>query len=509
MTRPDVTRPDVTRADAKTPGARSSLVLDRRRAGVLLHLTSLPGRERGTLGAAAKRWIDLIADAGFTVWQMLPVGPPGEDGSPYFSRSVHAGHVGLIDLDDLAARGWVAPDAAPHAGETTAGLRQRKLLEALIGFENRADAACKSSFAAFLETHRDWLAEDALFLALRAEHQGAPWWEWQARLRDREPAALAQARDRHHAVIEQFVFEQFLFHVQWQDLRAHARARGVRLFGDIPIYVAHDSVEVWAHRENFRLDAQGLPVAAAGVPPDYFSADGQMWGNPLYDWAHMRRSGFAWWDARIRTQLERFDLLRIDHFRGLESYWEIPSQARTAREGSWRPAEGAALLAHLQETLRPLPLVAEDLGVITPEVAALRDRFALPGMRILQFAFDGSADNPYLPHNHVPNSIVYTGTHDNDTTAGWYSALEPQARRHVDEYFAGGQQPQALIRAALGSVARLAVVPLQDLIGLGSEARMNTPATTNGNWHWTFDWPQLGDDFVARWRQLNALYGRT
>lgn len=468
------------------------------------------------LGAAARRWIDLLADAGFTVWQTLPVGPPGEDGSPYFSRSVHAGDVGLIDLDDLEARGWItdphhaiAPGHAAHAGESAGGLRQRKLLEALIGFENRADAAQQESFGAFLETHRAWLSEDSLFLALRAEHQGAPWWQWQPPLRDRQPAALAQARERHRAVIEQFVFEQFLFHLQWQALRAYARTRGVRLFGDMPIYVAHDSVEVWAHRENFRLDAQGRPVASAGVPPDYFSVDGQMWGNPLYDWAHMRATRFAWWDARIRTQLERFDLLRIDHFRGLESYWEVPSQARTAREGCWRPAEGAALLEHLREALQALPLVAEDLGVITPEVAALRDRFSLPGMRILQFAFDGSADNPYLPHNHVANSIVYTGTHDNDTTAGWYGALDPAARRHVDDYFArAGAQPETLIRAALGSVARLAVIPLQDLLGLGREARMNTPATTSGNWRWAFDWPQLGSDFVARWRHLNTLYGR-
>ena len=484
--------------------------LDRRRAGVLLHLTSLPDpQRRGVLGAAARRWLDLIADAGFTVWQTLPVGPPGDDGSPYFSRSVHAGHVGLVDLEDLQSRGWTRAEQRAQADESAANLRKRKLLEALIGFENSAGAAEKAAFADFLGAHRAWLGEDALFLALKAQHQGAPWWEWQPRFRDRDPQALAQARERHHAAIEQFVFEQFLFHLQWQALRGHARARGIKLFGDMPIYVAHDSVEVWAHRENFLLDAQGLPSATAGVPPDYFSADGQMWGNPLYDWPRMRDDGFSWWDARTRTQLERFDLLRIDHFRGLESYWEVPAQARTAREGRWRPAQGAALLEHLHEMLHPLPLVAEDLGVITAEVAALRDRFSLPGMRILQFAFDGSPENPYLPHNHVANSIVYTGTHDNDTTLGWYRSLETQARERVDDYLGTGRaQPEAAIRAALGSVARLAIVPMQDLLGLGREARMNTPATTSGNWSWQFDWPQLPPDFVARWRHLNALYGR-
>lgn len=485
-------------------------LLDRRRAGVLLHLTSLPDAERrGVLGDAARRWIDLLADAGFTVWQMLPVGPPGEDGSPYFSRSVHAGHVGLVDLDDLQSRGWIGAEHRPHAGESPDNLRKRKLLEALIGFENGASDVERAAYGEFVDAHRGWLNDDALFLALRAEHQGAPWWEWQPQFRDRDAEALAQARERHRAAIEQFVFEQFLFHAQWQVLHAHARTRGVRLFGDIPIYVAHDSVEVWAHRENFLLDARGLPLASAGVPPDYFAADGQMWGNPLYDWPRMRRSGFAWWDARMRTQLERFDLLRIDHFRALESYWQIPAGARTAREGHWRPAEGLALLEHLHASFHPLPLVAEDLGVITAEVAALRDRFALPGMRILQFAFDGTAENPYLPHNHVANCIVYTGTHDNDTTPGWYAALDADARRQVGEYFGPGPvQPETLVRAALASVARLAVVPLQDLLALGSEARMNTPATLTGNWGWRFAWQQIPQDFVVRWQQMNRRFGR-
>lgn len=487
------------------------ITLDRRRAGVLLHLTSLPHADvRGALGVAARRCLDLLADCGFSVWQMLPVGPAGEGGSPYFSRSVHAGSTQLIDLGDLEARGWIRPDAQLHAGETASGIRRRKLLEALIGFENSASPGDRTEYAAFIEDHRDWLLDDALFMALKAEHQGLPWWQWREDLRDRHVPALAAAGERHRAAIEQFVFEQFLFHLQWHALRREARERGVQLFGDIPIYVAHDSVEVWAHRENFLLRPDGSPRAVAGVPPDYFSQDGQLWGNPLYDWPRMRADGFSWWVARMRTQLERFDLLRIDHFRGLESYWEVPAGARTARDGHWRPALGAELLERLAAVFGKLPIVAEDLGVITPEVLALRDRFGLPGMRILQFAFDGSAGNSYLPHNHVPNSIVYTGTHDNNTTVGWHEALGPDARRQIAEYFGTHEppMPETLVRAVLASVARLAVIPMQDLLGLGAAARMNTPGTIHGNWGWRFDWQQVPQDFVARWRRFNALYGR-
>jgi 4-alpha-glucanotransferase len=282
------------------------------------------------------------------------------------------------------------------------------------------------------------------------------------------------------------------------------------LFGDIPIYVAHDSVEAWAHRANFLLDAHGQPLAVAGVPPDYFSAEGQLWGNPLYDWRAMQLDGFSWWMTRLATQLERFDLVRIDHFRGLESYWEIPAGASSARTGTWQPAAGAALLERMRERFARLPLVAEDLGVITPAVEQLRRRFDLPGMRILQFGFDGSAANPYLPHNHQPRSVVYTGTHDNDTTLGWFSGLDANARRHVLRYL--GCRPedvlQSMIRAALASVAELAILPMQDLLGLGREARMNTPGTTSGNWRWCFEWDQLPADFTARWGDINRLFGR-
>lgn len=484
---------------------------ERRSAGVLLHLTSIPGaRVRGALGENARRCLDLLADAGFTVWQTLPVGPIDDSGSPYFSRSVHAGDVALIDLEGLAVEGLVRKEA-PHASEPPAHFRKRKLLEALIGFENRAEDRARANYTAFVDAHRPWLLDDGLFLALKAEHQGRPWWEWHSDLRDREPAAIEKAHERHRAAVEQFVFEQFLFHRQWHAIRSRAHERGIRLFGDIPIYVAHDSVEVWAHRENFQLDAVGQPLTVAGVPPDYFSIDGQLWGNPLYDWGRMQRDGFAWWVARIRTQLERFDLVRIDHFRGLESFWEIPAGAATARSGHWRPAAGDALLKRLRDIFGRLPLVAEDLGVITPDVERLRRKFDLPGMRILQFAFGDSAANPYLPHNHERRSVVYTGTHDNDTTLGWYRTLDAKLQARVNEYLGCRSEDavQAMIRAALASVAQLAVVPLQDLLGLGSEARMNTPGTTQGNWRWSFEWEQIPADFAARWRHMNELYGRT
>lgn len=481
-----------------------------RRAGVLLHLTSLPAAEHhGALGASARRFLDLIAESGFTVWQMLPVGPADEERSPYFSRSVHAGDPALIDLDELTAAGWIAP-GTPHPAEPTAHLRKRRLLEALIGFENRADARARADYERFVELNRGWLLDDGLFLAVKAEHQGLPWWQWRPELRDRESTALAAAHQRHRAAVEHFVFEQYLFHRQWRALKAHAMQRGIALFGDIPIYVAHDSVETWAHRGNFRLDAQGLPMAVAGVPPDYFSAEGQLWGNPLYDWRAMQRDGFSWWMIRLAAQLERFDLVRIDHFRGLESYWEVPAGAATARAGAWQPAAGAALLERMREHFVRLPFVAEDLGVITPAVEQLRRRFDLPGMRILQFAFDGSPANPYLPHNHQARTVVYTGTHDNDTTLGWFRSLDANTRGQVLDYLGCRVEDvlPSMIRAALGSVAELAIVPLQDLLGLGTEARMNTPGTTSGNWRWSFEWQQIPVDFAARWCHMNRLFAR-
>ena len=442
-------------------------IFDRRRAGVLLHLSSLDA----ALGRGGRAFIDWLCDAGFSVWQVLPLGPTGTAGSPYWVRSDFAGNPAFIDDAEL-------PNAQDDA------------------------------YAAFLQAARFWLEDYSCFEVLSALHAGAPWWQWPPAYRDRDPAALEQLRAERAQELSRIKFEQFAFAAQWQALRSYARARGVRLLGDVPFYVAPDSAEVWTHRAQFQLDSAGMPRAVAGVPPDYFSELGQLWGNPLYDWARMRADGFEFWRARVRCQLERVDVLRIDHFRALAAHWAVPAGAPDARGGVWRRTPGRALLKALQQDLSVLPLVAEDLGLITPDVEALRRRFRLPGMRVLQFGFDGDPENPHLPHMHRHNSVVYTGTHDNDTTVGWFATLEPQAQRRVAAYLGSDSMPQALIRAACASVAQLAVVPMQDLLGLGSAARFNTPGTMQGNWSWKLEAAALNHDSAQHYAGLNRLYAR-
>lgn len=479
-----------------------SMALERRRAGVLLHPTSLPGPgPYGTLGAEARRFVDFLAAAGFSVWQTLPVGPVDASLSPYQLKSVHAGTPALIDAEDLRQSGWLA--------EAASGAPLRQL--AYQTFRAQAGAADLAAFDRFVQAERFWLLPYSLYGHFRARFGERPWWEWPQAFRERTPAtltaALAEARDELRAI----AFEQYLFDRQWQSLRDYAAGRGVLLFGDLPFYVDLDSVEVWWHRKLFRLGADGRPDAVAGVPPDYFNADGQLWGNPLYDWDALRADGFRWWIERVRGQLRRFDLLRIDHFRALESCWEIPAAAPTAREGHWQPVPGAQLLAAVSAELGELPLVAEDLGVITQPVRDLRDEFLLPGMLVLQFAFDGSVANPYLPANHGEHAVVYTGTHDNDTTMGWYTSLDAATRSRVDAVLAStpGDMPAALIRAAYASPARLAILPMQDLLGLGTEARMNVPGTARGNWRWRFRWEDLDGDLGERCRRLAVMSGRS
>jgi 4-alpha-glucanotransferase len=478
--------------------------IDRRRAGVLLHPTSLPGvGPRGTLGIEARRFVDFLVEAGFGAWQTLPLGPVDQSLSPYQVKSARAGDPQLVDVADLALQGWLPPaalDAAPA----------ERLQAAYRHFRDHAGAPERAAFDHFVQENRGWLLPYALFEHHRRSFGLKPWWEWPVPIRDREPATLtatlASARDSLRGV----AFEQYLFERQWQRLRDYANSRGVLLFGDLPFYVDLDSVEAWWHRKLFRVGADGRPAAVAGVPPDYFNADGQLWGNPLYDWEALRAERFRWWIERVRGQLHLFDLLRVDHFRALESYWEVPASASTARDGRWQPAPGAELLGTLERELGDVPLVAEDLGIITPAVRALRDEFGLPGMLVLQFAFDGSPQNPYLPANHVQNAVVYTGTHDNDTTLGWYDGLDAGTRARVDAALAStpGDMPGALIRAAFASPAQLAVVPLQDLLGLGSAARMNTPGTPSGNWRWRFAWEQLDAELPQRCRRLAVMSGR-
>jgi 4-alpha-glucanotransferase len=444
-------------------------VFDRRRAAVLLPLSALDA----PLGRGGRAFVDWLASAGFSVWQMLPVGPAGPDGSPFWTSADRAGDPALLDTAEL-------PDpAAPRAAE-------------------------------FLEASAPWLADYALFEALARSQAGAPFWSWPEDLREREPRALEGARSRLAAEIVRLEGEQYAFYLQWCRLRDYAHARGVRLFGDLPFYVAPSSLETWTHRKLFKLDARGAPAVVSGVPPDYFTHLGQLWGNPVYDWSAARSDGFAWWRARLQAQLARFDVLRLDHFRALVAHWAVPAGAADARGGAWLETPGEALLQRLREELGELPLVAEDLGVITPEVVALRKAFALPGMRVLQFAFDGNPHNPHLPYLHEPDNLAYTGTHDNDTALGWYRRLDPDTRSRVDLFLRADvdAMPEALIRAALGSVARLAVVPAQDLLALGTEARLNTPGTTAGNWSWKLPPGALDAQLAQRYARLNGCFGR-
>lgn len=477
-------------------------LLKDRRAGVLLHPTSLPNAGApGGLGAEAFHFIDFVKKCGFRVWQTLPLGPTHSDHSPYQCMSVHAGNTDLISPVDLVSRGWL--DATAAAGTD-------RLVQARHGFEDRAEAHEKQDLTDFKQQHAAWLDDYALYQTIRQAQDGRSWFDWPKPLRDRHHAELSRIRRSHADAIEQVCFEQYVFFLQWQAIRDYAHQQGIALFGDLPIYVAADSADIWAGRELFSTDPAGKLDIVAGVPPDYFSASGQRWGNPLYRWDRIQADGFRWWLDRFRTQLLLFDIIRLDHFRGFEKYWEVPSQEETAINGRWVEAPGDALFSRLRETFGDLPLVAEDLGTITPEVDAMRRRFDLPGMKILQFAFDDGPENPYLPHNHVAVSVVYTGTHDNDTTLGWYLGRDEHGRRAVNEYLGNPSEdmPWPLVRAALASVARLAILPMQDILGLGCGHRMNLPGTTKNNWNWQFDWSQVAPDLAPRLQQMIHIYGR-
>ncbi|MFP4561039.1 MAG: 4-alpha-glucanotransferase [Thiohalorhabdus sp.] len=490
-------------ASLSGPGAR-------RRSGVLLHPTSLPGGAgNGDLGTEAYRFVDFLAEAGFSLWQTLPLGPTHEDGSPYQCLSAHAGNPLLVALEPLRDLGWLEEVPEPPAGADPSAYRWEALQRAHAGYEEGAQAEEREALAAFCREQAHWLEDFALFMALRAD-SARPWWEWPRPLREREEAALVKVRRERAGEIAFHRFVQWRFFEQWRSLKGYANGRGIALFGDLPIFVAHDSAEVWAHREYFDLDAEGRTATVAGVPPDYFSETGQYWGNPHYRWDRLAADGYGWWIERMRTQLELFDWVRVDHFRGFSAFWEIP-EGQAATEGRWVAGPGEALFRALQKALGDLPLVAEDLGVITEEVEALRTDFALPGMKILQFAFGGGADNPYLPHHHRPDFVVYTGTHDNNTTLGWWEEDIPEeVREEVREYLGhpGEPVPWPLTRAALASVARTAVLPMQDLLALDGRHRMNRPATVEGNWQWRFRWDWLPAGLADRLRDLNALYDR-
>ncbi len=492
----------------------------RRSSGILLHPTSLPGPYGiGDLGPTAFAWVDSLARAGQKWWQVLPVGPTGFADSPYQSPSAFAGNPNLLSPEWLVANHLATPEEAA-AGELPGGdidfplvipHKQRLVAVAWERFRAGDAGRFRTAFESFRTTHGWWLEEFALFAAVKQHFAGKPWWEWPAEVADREPSALRRIAADLADAIDAQRFAQFLFYRQWAELREHAAKLGVRLIGDLPLYVAHDSADVWANRSLFGIGPDRRPAAVAGVPPDYFSPTGQLWGNPIYDWDALRKTGFAWWIDRFRATMGLVDVVRFDHFRGVEAYWSVPAGDRTAENGQWVPGPAAELLEVLRSVTGALPIIAEDLGVITPDVDALRAAFALPGMRVLQFAFGGAVEDRFRPYRYDPNVVVYTGTHDNDTTRGWFEKLTAVERVDFERYApeAASDPVRALIRLAWSSVADVAVVPFQDVLDLGSEARLNAPGTTSGNWRWRMSESALADVGWVQWlRELGETYGR-
>jgi 4-alpha-glucanotransferase len=507
----------------------------RRSSGTLLHVSSLPSPYGlGDLGPAAYRFADFLERAGQSWWQMLPIGPLGASNSPYDSPSSHAGNPLFISLEGLAEHGYLdADDLALNRQlaqtrrtryDGSARFRWPRLRKAFERFRSRASAEERTRYEEYVHEHRDWLEDYALFSALRAESSAAvaargadlpAWSSWSPELRNHQTPALQRARDELAIEVDFHRFMQFEFDRQWQNLRRYASERRVRLLGDLPMFVAYEGSDVWARPELFFLDDEGQRTVVAGVPPDYFSQTGQRWGNPLYHWERHAESNYAWFTSRIAHTLQRFDAVRLDHFIGFHRYWEIPAAEAGATVGRFVSAPGAALLERLQTAFGGSPFLAEDLGLVTPEVRALCERFGLPGMRVLQFAFGEGAEQ-YLPHRYTQNCAVYTGTHDNDTAIGWFEGLSAspsgqRERRRVLDYLgsSGRQLHWDLIRIASMSVADLALFPLQDLLGLGSRARMNVPGTAHGNWTWRLSEADLTPDVAERMAKFSALYGRT
>jgi 4-alpha-glucanotransferase len=489
-----------------------------RRSGLLLHPTSLPSPGGiGTLGQAAHDLLRFLHDSYQRAWQLLPLGPASGGNSPYSATSAFAGNPLLLDLPWIASKGWLdhlgalPPDSERVDYDAVAAHKLPLLRQAFDLFQARASQQDRDDLAAFCAREAAWLDDFALFSALSDAHQRACWTDWPRPLRLRDPDALAQARDQHARALAQTRFEQYLFDRQWSELRARARELHIELIGDIPIFVSLDCADVWVNRHLFLLDDDGQPTAVAGVPPDYFSATGQRWGNPLYDWPALQAQGYRWWIDRFAAALKLFDTVRVDHFRGFAAYWEIPADAPTAMEGRWVPGPGRALFDAVRAALGNLPLIAEDLGDITPDVEQLRDELGLPGMKILQFGFGNLPTDPHLPHNHPQNAAVYTGTHDNNTAVGWYWSTTQEARDHLWRYarLDGEDLAARLVTMAWASPADLAVTPAQDLLGLGPEARMNLPGEPDGNWSWRMRPHALTAHHAQRLRDLTFLYGRT
>jgi 4-alpha-glucanotransferase len=502
-----------------------------RSSGILLHPTSLPGRFGiGDLGDDAYRFVDFLKASGQSRWQVLPLGPTGYGDSPYQCFSAFAGNTLLISPERLVGEGLLTQDDLARVPDFSdekvefgkvIEFKNALLQQVFERFRQTADKSLRDYFEHFSQQASSWLDDYALYRALKDAQQGKAWNDWEPELARREASALARAREHLREQIDAQKFYQFLFFRQWAALKAYCHEHGVKLVGDIPIFVARDSADVWMNPDQFKLDEAGNPSVVAGVPPDYFSATGQLWGNPIYNWERMLADGFRWWIARVRATLDIFDIVRIDHFRGFAASWEIPGKDQTAERGAWVNVPGRELFTAIKNALGDLPIIAEDLGVITPDVESLRDDFGLPGMRILQFAFGGDAKNTDLPHNYIKNCVVYTGTHDNDTTVGWFTSAAGEGstrdheqvereRRFCLEYLnSGGEEIHwDFIRALLASVADTAIIPLQDVLGLGTQARMNLPNSTSGNWAWRFNAGMLTDEIAGRLKKLTQIYGR-
>ena len=489
-----------------------------------MHVTSLPGEYGiGDLGPEAFRFVDLLADAKQRYWQVLPLGPTGYGDSPYQSFSAFAGNTliisperllddGLLTEADLAERPEFSGDQVDFGG--VYDWKNEILPKAFANFQRNAPAELRDEFGTFCRSKAEWLDGYALYRSVKAMHEQRPWYEWPDSLKLRDAGALAVAADRLSQEIEAQKFYQFLFFRQWSALKSYANGLGIHIIGDIPIFVALDSADVWRHQDQFKLNADGSARVVAGVPPDYFSKTGQLWGNPIYDWEKMLEDGFAWWISRVRATLDTVDIVRVDHFRGFAAAWEVPGGDETAENGEWVNVPGKQLFQALRDSLGELPVIAEDLGVITPDVVELLEDFDFPGMRLLQYAFGGDAKNQDLPHNYIPNCVAYTGTHDNESAVGWFGTQKKEATSaytHCLEYLDsdGSEIHWDLIRAIWSSVADTAITPIADILGLGNEARINVPASKDGNWNWRMATDALTPEVIERLRQLTELFGRT
>lgn len=491
-----------------------------RSSGILLHPTSLPGPfGSGDFGAAAYHFIDWLVSAGQTLWQILPLGNIGPGNSPYMSSSAFAGNNLLIDLNELKDLGWLTADDLVLYADFNAHKVNYKIVHQYRMSRLRLAASCffadqqknhHAEFETFCMSEKTWLEDYALFMALTNKFNGQEWGQWPTEYANRENKSLLAARDSLAEEIGFWQFSQWCYFRQWRKLKQYANSRGVRIIGDMPIFVAYQSADVWSCQHLFELGEDHQPTVIAGVPPDYFSATGQRWGNPLFRWPAHEQENYAWWIERMRKTVEMFDIVRIDHFRGFAGYWEIPASEPTAINGRWMPGPGEKLFSAIRNALGTLPVIAEDLGVITPDVVALLEKFGLPGMRVLQFAFGGSSDNPYLPHHFINNMVVYVGTHDNDTTIGWFNSASAHERAFACKYLRsdGSEINWDLIHAASMSVADIAIHTMQDVLGMDGEHRMNLPGKPENNWEWRFTWEQVTAADSEKLYEISALHGR-